>query len=285
MNGLHMTKEKAKNPLSITVGSTENQKEYLKDLFRYRELFYFLAWRDIVVRYKQTILGVLWAVVRPLLTMAVFVLVFGKIAQLTPAGENYPLFVLAGVLPWTLFSNSLLETSNSLINNAHLISKIYFPRIILPMSNIMVHGADFLISLIVFFVLLLLTGNLFHWSIFLVPFFLLLVFLFCLGTSLWLAAITVRYRDFRFIVPFLVQFGVFISPVGYSSFLLNETFQWFYFLNPMAGIIEGFRWCCLESYHPLLFPAISISCVVNGLILITGFQFFRKMESIFADII
>lgn len=269
----------------VIINSDSLQKEYLKDIFRYRELFYFLAWRDLVVRYKQTFLGVIWAIIRPLLTMMVFSFVFGKIAQLNSGEVHYSLFVLSGLIPWMLFANSLVETSNSLLNNASMISKIYFPRILLPMSNIVVHIADFFISLFVLLFLLLLSGNLFHWSFLVLPLFIGFACLLCLGTGLWLAAISVRYRDFRFIVPFLIQFGVFISPVGYSTFLLPDSWQWIYFLNPMVGIIEGFRWCCFGIYHPHLLTAIVSSCVVNIGILMTGFRFFRKMERICADII
>jgi homopolymeric O-antigen transport system permease protein len=262
----------------------KGNKGYLKDLFHYRELFYFLAWRDILVRYKQTVLGVVWAVVRPLLTMAVFALVFGKIAHLATEQINYPLFVLSGLLPWMLFAGSLIDTSQSLVNNIHMISKIYFPRIILPISDIMVHLVDFFISLVVLFIFLFFNGHL-HWSILGLPIFIGLTLLLCLGTGLWLSAASVRYRDFRFIVPFLVQFGVFISPVGYSSFLLSEHSQWIYFLNPMVGIIEGFRWCCFGIYHTHLAFAVFLSCLMNFTILITGFYFFRKMERVCADII
>jgi lipopolysaccharide transport system permease protein len=220
-----------------------------------------------------------------LITMAVFALVFGKIAQLETAQINYPLFVLSGLLPWMLFANSLLDTSSSLINNAPMISKVYFPRIILPVSIIMVHFVDFLISSAVLLTLLAFTGTLTLWSFVGFPIFILLTLFLCTGTGLWLAAISVRYRDFRFIVPFLVQFGVFISPVGYSSFLVTENLRWFYFLNPMAGIIEGFRWCCFGVFHVDLPLAIVLSCVMNGAILCSGFRFFRNMERVCADII
>jgi lipopolysaccharide transport system permease protein len=269
----------------IVIDPKSVQKEYLKDLFRYRELFYFMAWRDIIVRYKQTFLGVIWAIARPLITMAVFAFVFGKVANLATNGVNYPLFVLSGLLPWLLFSASIMDTSMSLINNIHMISKVYFPRIILPISNIIVHLVDFLISLVMLLVLLLFMGQLNYWMIFGLPLFIGFAFLLSLGAGLWLSAITVRYRDFRFIVPFLVQFGVFISPVGYSSFLLSEKWQWVYFLNPMVGIIEGFRWCCFGIYHTNLPFAVFLSCVVNAGLLITGFRFFRKIERVCADII
>lgn len=277
-----MTKKSSK--IQIVIDPECEQKEYLKDLLRYRELFYFLAWRDIVVRYKQTFLGIIWAVVRPLLTMAVFALVFGKIAHLATDQVNYPLFVLSGLLPWMLFAGSLVDTSQSLVNNTHMISKVYFPRIILPVSDIMVHLVDFVISLFMLLLLLLFNGYL-QWSILGLPFFIALTLSLCIGSGLWLSAASARYRDFRFIVPFLVQFGVFLSPVGYSSFLLSERSQWVYFLNPMVGIIEGFRWCCFGTYHANLFFAIFFSCVINAVILMTGFRFFRRMERVCADII
>lgn len=267
------------------VDADGDQKDYLKDLFRYRELFYFLAWRDIVVRYKQTGLGILWALVRPLLTMAVFTFVFGRIAHLSSENISYPLLVLTGLLPWLLFAGSLIDTSQSLVNNTHMISKVYFPRIILPISDVMVHLVDFVISLALLLILLLLNGYLEHWPLLALPVFIALTLSLCLGSGLWLSAASVRYRDFRFIVPFLVQFGVFISPVGYSSFLLSGDSQWLYFLNPMAGIIEGFRWCCFGIYHANLLPAILISSAMNGMILLTGFRYFRKMERVCADII
>jgi lipopolysaccharide transport system permease protein len=261
------------------------QKEYLKDIFRYRELFYFLAWRDIVVRYKQTLLGIIWAIVRPLLTMTVFAFVFGKIAHLATEQVSYPLFILSGLLPWMLFAGSLIDTSHSLVNNTHMISKVYFPRIILPISDIVVHLVDFLISLTLLLLLLLFNGFLNQWTILGLPFFIGLTLLLCLGSGLWLSAASVYYRDFHFIIPFLVQFGIFLSPVGYSSFLLSERLQWLYFLNPMAGIIEGFRWCCLGTYHAHLGFAVMFSCIIIVGILMTGFWFFRKMEKVCADII
>lgn len=274
-----------KNKPFILIDANLEQKEYLKDVLRYRELFYFLAWRDIVVRYKQTFLGILWAVIRPLLTMAVFAFVFGKVAHLATQDVNFPLFILSGLLPWLLFAGSLIDTSLSLVNHSHMISKVYFPRIILPISDIVVHLVDFLISLGLLLTLLFFTNHLNHWSILALPFFIAMTFSLCIGSGLWLSAGSVRYRDFRFIIPFIVQFGVFISPVGYSSFLLPESSQWIYFLNPMAGIIEGFRWCCFGIYHPNLPLAIALSCMINLGLLMTGFHFFRKTERICADII
>lgn len=269
---------------SIFIAPNRMQKEYLKDLFRYKELFYFFAWRDILVRYKQTVLGVIWALFRPLLNVAVFAFIFGKVAGLSIHQANYPLFVLAGLLPWQLFAGCIVDASNSLVNNAPMISKVYFPRLILPVSYILVNVIDFLIGLS-FFCLLLPFFNTVSFSICLLPLCILQTLLFCLGVSFWLAALTVRYRDFRFIVPFAVQFGMFISPVGYSSFLIPEPWRWLYFLNPMAGVIEGYRWSLLGIYHPDLPAAFLISSCVSIFLLVTGFRFFRKMECLFADII
>jgi lipopolysaccharide transport system permease protein len=274
-----------KNQYEILIDPDNLEKEYFKDLFRYRELFYFFAWRDIVVRYKQTALGVIWAIIRPLINMAIFAFVFGSVAKLPSDNVNYSFFVLAGMLPWQLFSTSLVDCSNCLIGNSQMISKVYFPRIILPISQVIVQLTDFLISLAMLLTLLLITGNLNHLTILALPLFIVLSLLLSLGAGLFVAATTVRYRDFRFIVPFVVQFGMFISPVGYGSFLIPETWRWIYFLNPMAGIIEGFRWCCFGIYHPDLPLAVTLSCLVTALILAVSFRFFRKMERIFTDII
>ena len=277
--------KKKSNEFDIVIDPDRIQKEYLRDLFRYRELFYFFIWRDMVVRYKQTFLGVLWALIRPLLNMAVFVLVFGKIAKLASTDINYPLFVLSGLLPWQLFTGSLVDSSNSLVQGAPIISKVYFPRIILPFTCIVISFADFLISLGMFFVLMGLLASFSTWTLLCMPLFIILNLVLCLGVSLWISALTVRYRDLRFLVPFIVQFGIFISPVGYSSFLAPDSWLWLYLLNPMAGIIEGFRWSCFGVYHPYLPLAIAFSCFTSLVILITGFRYFRKMENIFADII
>jgi lipopolysaccharide transport system permease protein len=270
---------------NIVIDPTNISKEYFKDLFRYRELFYFFSWRDIVVRYKQTALGIIWAVIRPLINMVVFAFIFGKVAKLPSDNVNYPLFVLAGMLPWQLFANSLLDCSNCLVNNSHMISKVYFPRIILPISQIIVQLIDMLISLAMLLTLLLFTGHLNSLTMLALPFFIGLTLLLSLGTGLFISASTVRYRDFRFIIPFVVQFGVFISPVGYGTFLIPEHWRWIYCLNPMVGIIEGFRWCCFGIYHPDLPLTVALSCAVIVGILAAGFRFFRKMERIFADII
>lgn len=275
---------KKNNEYNIVIDPERAQKEYFKDIKRYRELFYFFAWRDLVVRYKETFLGLVWALFRPLINMAVFVLIFGKIAKLASPDVNYPLFVLSGLLPWQLFTSSFIDSSASLLQNAHLISKVYFPRIILPITSIVVSLSDFLISFVLLFSIFGILGEFRHWTILYVPLFIVMTLVLCLGVSFWLSALSARFRDLRFIVPFIVQFGMFISPIGYSSSLVQESWRWVYFLNPMAGIIEGFHWCCLGIYEPFLPLAIGISLVINIFLLITGFLYFRKMESRFADI-
>lgn len=261
------------------------QKEYVKDLFRYRELIYFFVWRDILVRYKQTFLGIAWAVIRPLINMAIFVLVFGKIANLSSDGINYPLFVLTAMLPWQLFSTCFVDSSTILLNNAPIISKVYFPRIILPLNCIIMGLVDYLIGLVMVFGLFVYTGVLNYSTLIFLPLLILLTILLSLGVSLWLSALTVRFRDLRFLVPFIIQFGIFLSPVGYGSFLVSEKWHWAYFMNPMAGIIEGFRWSFFGIYHSYLPYALITSVALSFVLLYTGFMYFRKMERVIADII
>jgi len=269
----------------ISIDTNNLQKEYFKDLFRFRELFYFFAWRDLLVRYRHTLLGILWIILRPVINMSIFAFVFGKIAHLNSNEINYPLFVLAGLLPWQLFSSSLVDASNCLILNAPIISKMYFPRIILPISQVIVNLVDFSVSMGMLLLLFGVIGILNHWTILLFPVFVCMSVALCLGAGFWIAAINVRFRDFRVIVPFLLQFGLFISPVGYSSFLVPTGVRVLYFLNPLVGIIEGFRWCCFGIFHPDLPLAISISVAITTLFLVTGFNYFRRMERVLADII
>lgn len=267
----------------VLIDSTQIDKEYFRDLIRYRELFYFFAWRDILVRYKQAFFGVSWALIRPLLNMAVFAFLFGRIANFSSGDVSYPLFVLAGMLPWQLFSNAVVDTCNSLVNNAQLVSKIYFPRIIIPTAQIIVHLVDFAITAALLIILSIVMGNLDIWTFFALPVFLLLALLLCVGTGLWLSALTVRYRDFRIVVPFVVQFGMFLSPVGYGTFIIPEKWQWIYFLNPMVGIIDGFRWAFFGLTYPTIGYSILFSVAVTMTLLITGFQYFRRTERTFAD--
>ena len=267
----------------LEAGRTEGQ--YWRDLWRYRELFYFLAWRDILVRYKQTVIGIAWALIRPLLTMAVFTVVFGKIAKLPSEGVPYPLLVFAAMLPWQFFATALGEASNSLIGNSNLISKIYFPRLIVPAGSVITSFVDFLISGAFLVALMAWYRFVPDWRLLTLPFFILLAFAAALGSGLFLAALNVEYRDFRYIVPFIVQFGMYISPVGFSSSVIPEKWRLLYSLNPMVGVIEGFRWALLGGKTQLDVTVLAMSLTVISALLILGIWYFRKTERTFADVI
>ncbi len=262
------------------------EKNYWHDLWRYRELFYFLAWRDILVRYKQTVIGIAWAVIRPFLTVVVFTVVFSRIAKLpAPVVVPYALLVMAAMLPWQFFSTSLSESSNSLIGNANLISKIYFPRLIVPAGSVITSFVDFLITLGLMAVLMLWYRFMPDWHLLLLPVFLVLAFAASFGTGLWLCALNVEYRDFRYIVPFIVQFGLYISPVGFSSSIVPEKWRLLYSLNPMVGVIDGFRWSLLRGQSPFQLSAFLISAFITVALVASGIWYFRKMERTFADVI
>ena len=267
----------------LEAGRTEGQ--YWRDLWRYRELFYFLAWRDILVRYKQTVIGIAWALIRPLLTMAVFTVVFGKIAKLPSEGVPYPLLVFAAMLPWQFFATALGEASNSLIGNSNLISKIYFPRLIVPAGSVITSFVDFLISGAFLVALMAWYRFVPDWRLLTLPFFILLAFAAALGSGLFLAALNVEYRDFRYIVPFIVQFGMYISPVGFSSSVIPEKWRLLYSLNPMVGVIDGFRWALLGGKTQLDVTVLAMSLTVISAVLILGIWYFRKTERTFADVI
>ncbi len=269
--------------LIIEAGRTE--KHYWLDLWRYRELFYFLAWRDVLVRYKQTVIGIAWALIRPLLTMVVFTVVFGKLAKLPSEGAPYPILVFAAMLPWQFFSNALSDSSASLIGNANLISKVYFPRIIIPASSIIVSFVDFLISGAILAFLMAWYQFLPTWKILMLPLFVAIAFASATGAGLWLTALNVKYRDFRYIVPFIVQFGLYISPVGFSSGIVPDKWRLLYSLNPMVGVIDGFRWAILGSESRIYLPGFLLSLAIVGALLITGIWYFRKTEKSFADVI
>jgi len=239
-----------KQKLIIEAGRTE--KHYWKDIWRYRELFYFLAWRDILVRYKQTALGVIWALLRPFLTMVVFTIVFGKLGKFPSDGAPYAVMVFAAMLPWQFFSNSLSEASNSMIGNANLISKVYFPRLIVPSSAVITSFVDFLISGAILIGLMVWYGFMPGWRILTLPLFISIAFAASMGIGLWLTALNVKYRDFRYVVPFIVQFGLYVSPVGFSSSIIPEKWRLLYSLNPMVGVIDGFRWCDPRRQQPHL---------------------------------
>jgi lipopolysaccharide transport system permease protein len=269
--------------LIIEAGHTE--RNYWRDLFRYRELFYFLAWRDVLVRYKQTVIGVLWAVIRPLLTMIVFTLVFGRIAKLPAEGVPYPVMVFAAMLPWQLFATSLTEGSASLISNANLISKVYFPRLIIPASAVIVSFVDFAISMVLLVLLMMFYHVWPSWPLLALPVFTALALLASAGAGVWLAALNVKYRDFRYVVPFIVQFGLYISPVGFSSSIVPEKWRILYSLNPMVGVIDGFRWSISGGNTPFPQQSLTLSLITAALVLGTGVWYFRKTERTFADII
>ena len=262
------------------------ERNYWRDLWYYRELFAILAWRDVAVRYKQTVIGVLWAVIRPFLTMVVFTVIFGKVASLPSDGSApYPVMVFAGMLPWFLFSSVLSEASNSLISNANLISKVYFPRLVIPAASAVVALVDFLINLAILAFIMAWYGFLPGRQIVLLPAFVLLAVLASLGPALWITALNVKYRDFRYIIPFIVQFGLYVSPVGFSSSVVPEKWRLLYSLNPVAGIIDGFRWCLLGGQSRLYMPGFLASLAVVAFFLWFGIRYFRNTEKTFADMV
>lgn len=278
-----MRDSKGQGELVIEAGRSE--LHYWRDLWRYRELFYFLAWRDILVRYKQTAIGVAWSVLRPLLTMMVFTVIFGRLAKLPSGGVPYPILVFAAMLPWQFFANALSESSNSLVSNANMISKVYFPRLIVPGSAVIVSLVDFFISFIILIVLMAWYQFVPGWQFFALPLFMVLALCASFGISLWFSALNVKYRDFRYIVPFVVQFGLYVSPVGFASDLVPEQWRLIYSLNPMVGVIDGFRWAILGGAFRIYWPGFFISISLTLLILFGGIRYFRSTERAFADII
>ena len=271
---------------NFVIEAGHRERHYWIDLWHYRELFLVLAWRDLSVRYKQTIIGVIWVLIRPLLSMIVFTAIFSRIAKLPSDGATpYALMVFAGMLPWTFFSTGLAESSNSLVNNANLITKVYFPRLLIPVATITVAFVDFLIS---FCILIALMGwyQFFPgWQMTLLPLFVLFAFCASLGPSLWIAAFNVKYRDFRYVIPFIVQFGLYVSPVGYSSHVVPDQWRLLYSLNPMVGVIDGFRWCLLGGQSQLYLPGLWMSIATTAAFLWLGIRQFRQTENSFADLI
>lgn len=269
----------------LIIGAGRGEREYWKDLWRYRELFYFLAWRDILIRYKQTVVGVAWAVIRPLLMMIILTIVFGGLANLPSGGVPYPILVFCGMLPWQFFSTALVESGNSLVGNASMISKVYFPRIVAPASSVITSFVDFLIS--AGLLVLLMIG--YRYSpgpgVVVLPLFVALAFAAAFGAGLWISALMVRYRDFRFIVPFVVQFGLYISPVAFSSDVVPAQWRLLYSLNPMVGVIDGFRWAILGGAHSIYWPGLLLSIVGVLLVMTSGLWYFRQTERTFADVI
>ena len=276
--------EHSDDVLIIEPGRSE--KNYWKDLWKYRELFLILAWRDIAVRYKQTIIGIGWAVIKPFLSMIVFSTIFGKLAKL-PADGNvpYPLLVFAGMLPWFLFSTSLSLASSSLIGNSKLISKVYFPRLIVPCAAIVTAVVDFGVSFLVLISVMIYYSFMPNINVLYLPLFIIIAILASLGPGLWITALNVKYRDFRYIIPFIVQLGMYISPVGFSTSVIPSKWRLLYSLNPMVGVIDGFRWCLLGGDSSIYLPGFMLSVVIVILLLFWGVYKFRKMEKTFADVI
>jgi len=269
--------------LVLEAGRTE--RHYWRDLWRYRELLYFLARRDISVRYKQTVFGIAWAVVRPLATMLIFTLVFGRIAKLPSHGAPYSLLVFSGMLPWFFFASALGDTSNSLLANGNLLSKVYFPRLIIPVSTVMVPLIDLAIGLALLIAMMAAMGYPPTVRLLLVPAFILLAFGAALGLGLWFAAMNVKYRDFQFVIPFILMIGLYVSPIGFSTNVIPERWRLLYSLNPMVGVIEGFRWTVLGDSFPPRFEALLLSAMTVAILLASGVWYFRRTERSFADVI
>lgn len=268
----------------LVLEAGRSSRHYWGDLWRYRELLGFLAWRDIKVRYKQTVLGVLWALIQPAVTLAVFTFIFGRLAGMPAGNVPYPLLVLAGLLPWQLFAAAFSNASGSLVANTHLISKVYFPRLIVPLSSVAVALIDFVVVLLLLVSLCAWWRFVPDWRVVFLPLFVVLTLVTAIGTGLWLTALTVKYRDFRFVVPFLLQVGLFLSPVGFSSTNLPN-WRALYSLNPMVGAIDGFRWCLLRGEPALDSVNLGISVAMAAVLLVSGLWYFRRMERGFADII
>jgi lipopolysaccharide transport system permease protein len=267
------------------------ERQYWHDLWHFRELFYVLAWRDISVRYKQTAIGIVWAVLQPLINTIIFTVIFGKLAKVPDGGVPYPLLVMAGTLPWQFFSASLTSSSQSLVANSNLISKVYFPRLIIPAGAVITALVDMLITFVLVFILMAWFDVLPTWRFIALPFLVVMAFVAALGPGLLLTALNVKYRDFRYIIPVLVQIGFFVSPVGFPSTLVSNysgpwaSLKWAYSLNPMVGVIDGFRWALLGGKGGLELPTFSLSISVTVFFAILGVWYFRKTEKTFADVI
>lgn len=269
-------------PDTLIITPTTANKNYWRDLWRFRELFYILSWRDLKVRYKQTVIGAAWSIIRPILTTIVFTFVFSRVAKLPTHGSApYLLMVFVGMMPWQFFANALNESSNSLVGNANLITKVYFPRMIIPASSIITSLVDFIISMGLLAILFFIYHFVPSWKIILLPLVTLMTLVIAFGSGLYLTALNVKYRDFRFIIPFIIQFGLYITPVGFNSSVIPEKYKWLYALNPLVGVIDGFRWCILDE--PFKADTFIISMIVSILMLLVGLTYFRKTERSFAD--
>jgi lipopolysaccharide transport system permease protein len=271
-------------PARLVIEPGRANRNYWGDIWRYRELLYFLAWRDIAVRYKQTAIGVAWAVIRPLLTMLIFV-GFRHMAGLSTAGPPQPLLVMAAVLPWQLFSSALTDASGSVVTNGNLISKVYFPRLVTPAAAVAVSLVDFLVTLALLVVLMAWYGAWPSWQVITLPLFVLLAMALSLGSGVVLAALTVKYRDFRFVTPFIVQFGLFVSPVAFKASEVPAALRWVVLANPLVGVIDGFRWALLGGSTGLRPASVAYSAVAAVVLLWIGVAYFRRVERGFADII
>src|SRR5581483_5752454 len=256
----------------------------LHELWEYRELLYFLVWRDIKVRYKQTVLGAAWALIQPLLTMLIFSLFFGRLAKVPSDGIPYPVFSMTALVPWTFFANGLSLAANSLITSSNLITKVYFPRLLIPLASVVSGIVDFALSFLLLMAMIFYYGIVPSSRMIWFPVFLFLSLVTCLGVGLWLSAMNVKFRDIRYVVPFVVQFWMFATPIAYPSSLLKEPWRTVYGLNPMVGVVEGFRWSLLNSTNPPG-PAIGVSSLAAVVILISGAYYFRRMEKTFADLV
>jgi lipopolysaccharide transport system permease protein len=272
-------------PAELIIEAGRTERNYWRDLWNYRELFYFLAWRDTLVRYKQTAIGVAWALIRPLVTMLVFTIVFGKIAKLPSDGVPYPILVFAAVLPWQFFASAFSEAGNSLVANSGMLSKIYFPRLIIPTSAVITSFIDFLVSAVILIALMIWYGQWPGWQILTLPLFTLLAFIAAMGCGIWIAALNVTYRDFAYVIPFMLQLGLYISPVGFSSSIVPGQWRLLYSLNPMVSVIDGFRWAIIDGNSELYLPGFLLSSAVIAVILVTGIAHFRRTEKTFADVI
>jgi lipopolysaccharide transport system permease protein len=275
--------QSSKKALIIEAGRAD--RHYWRDLWRYRELFLFLSWRDILVRYKQTALGLAWSLLRPFFTMVVFTLVFNKLAKLPSDGVPYPILVFAALLPWQFFSNAFVGAGDSVVNDSGMISKVYFPRLIIPASAVIVSFVDFLISVGIMVGLMFWYGFSPNMRMFTLPLFTFIAFAAAMGAGLWISALNVKYRDFRYIIPFVVQFGLYISPIGFSSSIVPDQWRLLYSINPMVGVVDGFRWAILGGNSFLYWPGFLLSLALVLIIFISGVIFFRKTEKTFADVI
>lgn len=269
----------------IIIEPNRTTADFVYELVKFRELFLFMALRDILVRYKQTVIGVAWSVIRPLLSMVIFTVIFGRVAKLPSEGVPYPIMVFSALLPWQYFANSMQSASESFIRASTMVSKIYFPRLILPTSSVLVSAVDFAISFVLMCILMLVYRFAPSPMIVFMPIFFILATMTALGVGYFFSAVGVRYRDFRHIMPFIVQFGLYVSPVGFSSSIIPEKWRLLYSLNPMVGVIDGFRWCIQGTSSSLYIPGFIISLITSTLILWGGLKYFRKTERTFADYI